>query len=179
MKKVCECGAPTTGIRCKPCNIKHKTKPLSERFWPKVNKNGGIPTYRPDLGECWVWTASKQGNGYGKIGSGGRGGKDRPAHRVSYELLVGEIPAGLELDHLCKVILCVNPKHLEPVTPRENKLRGTSPSAIHAKKTHCPRGHEYDFYNTRYEGRIRHCRQCDAAYQRKLRAKRRLEKCVQ
>lgn len=152
--------------------------PLIDRVMPKINKDGPLSELRPDLGKCWLWTASKQGNGYGKIGAGGRGGKWLPAHRAVYELLVDKIESGLELDHLCKVILCVNPDHLEPVTPRENKLRGTSPAALHAKKTHCPKGHPYNEKNTRWNRNMRHCKLCAMYYQRSLRTKRRLEKCV-
>jgi hypothetical protein len=152
--------------------------PIEIRLWPKVNKDGPVSVLRPELGKCWLWSASKQGNGYGKFAAGGRGGKWLAAHRVVYEVLIAPIEPGLELDHLCKVILCVNPDHLEPVTPRENKLRGTSPAAIHAKKTHCPEGHPYDEQNTRWNKNMRHCRLCAIYYQRALRARRRLEKCV-
>ena len=77
---------------------------LYQRFWAKVNKTD----------TCWLWTASTL-NGYGQIKAGGRFGKILLAHRVAYEMLVGPIPEGLQLDHLCRVTLCVNPKHLEPV----------------------------------------------------------------
>ena len=103
---------------------------LYQRFWAKVNKTD----------TCWLWTACARG-GYGQISAGGRSRKILSAHRVAYEMLVGPIPEGLDLDHLCRVTLCVNPKHLEPVTHRENLLRGESPSAKHARKTECLRGH--------------------------------------
>ena len=70
------------------------------------------------------------------------------AHRVAYELVKGKIPAGLELDHLCRNRICCNPAHLEAVTGRENSLRGVSPWAKNACATHCPRGHPYDAENT-------------------------------
>lgn len=76
----------------------------------------------PELGTpCWIWTASKNWDGYGQFRWGGR---QQLAHRVSYQILVGAIPPGLELDHLCRVRDCVNPAHLESVTSAENTRRG-------------------------------------------------------
>ncbi len=91
---------------------------------------------------CWQWTgASIQGRRSGRYGVL-RFRKSLPlAHRVSYLALVGSIPEGLTIDHLCRNSLCVNPDHLEPVTMRENILRGDSACAKNARKTHCPRGH--------------------------------------
>lgn len=91
-------------------------------------------------------------------------------HILAYEALVGPVPNGLELDHQCNVRSCVNPKHLEPKTHRENVLRGQSPSAIAATKTHCPAGHPYDDANTYPKKKTtkkpnggRGCRLCRAA----------------
>lgn len=95
-------------------NRRYDTSPLEARFWPKVNKTDS----------CWLWTGAKTGAGYGMIREVGHGGKMLMAHRVAYELLVGPIPEGLFLDHLCRTPLCVNPAHLEPVTCRENMRRG-------------------------------------------------------
>lgn len=96
------------------------TLPLSERFWAKVD--------RRSIDECWPWLGSKSGRRrtpndgfYGEIRDNG---KLRKAHQVSYEMLIGPIPAGCVLDHLCRNTLCVNPAHLEPVTFRDNILRG-------------------------------------------------------
>jgi len=75
---------------------------------------------------CWVWNAARTGSGYGNlyVGRGADGRKKyAPAHRVAYELLVGPIPAGLSLDHLCRNRSCINPQHLEPVTVAENNRR--------------------------------------------------------
>lgn len=127
--------------------------PLEERFWEKVNKDGPIPEHRPDLGSCWVWTAATNPNGYGKIVENGH---FLAAHRVSYEMLVGPIPKGLEPDHLCRNHPCVNPDHLEPVTHKENHRRGKW-----AMTSHCPQGHPYDAMNTVVEkDGWRKCRVC-------------------
>ena len=107
----------------------------SDRFWSKVEKTE----------TCWLWKAGKDGNGYGVAVLGSRSDGTYQlvkAHRHSYESLVGPIPDGLHLDHLCRVRHCVNPEHLEPVTQRENILRGEGASAQAARQTHCKNGHE-------------------------------------
>ena len=73
-------------------------RPMEERFWEKVDKNGPIPEKRPELGPCWLWLASISDNGYGKFSV--RHGLIVYAHRLAYELLVGPIPPGKELDQL-------------------------------------------------------------------------------
>lgn len=98
-------------------------------------------------------------NGYGHLRVGGRGEGMICVHRFAYELLVGPIPAGLTLDHLCRNRACVNPTHLEPVTCRDNLLRGESFSAMNAKVASCPQGHLYDLVNTYYRP-DRYGRQC-------------------
>jgi HNH endonuclease len=123
---------------------------------------------------CWEWAGGHNRDGYGTVyttpGSGPRG-----AHRVIYELLVGPIPDGLEIDHLCRNRGCVNPGHMEPVSKRVNLLRGLGVGARNAAKTHCPRGHAYDAANT-YISRDgkRVCRTCHR--ERALRRARRLYK---
>lgn len=110
---------------------------------------------------CWEWRAVRDSHGYGSIKVNGT---HRGAHRVSYELLVGPIPAGLELDHLCRVRHCINPAHLEPVTHRVNTLRALVPPVLNALKTHCASGHEFTPENT-YTAPAggRTCRTCQRA----------------
>ena len=93
---------------------------------------------------CWIWKGSLRNTGYGVLQ---RNGKNIPTHRFFYENLVGEIPPGLEIDHLCRNRACVNPDHLEPVSPRINKLRGEGVGAKNARKTHCPAGHLFSGKN--------------------------------
>lgn len=98
--------------------------------------------------------------GYGKITEGGHSGRILSVHRVVYELEVGPIPNGLQIDHLCGFSLCCNPRHLEPVTPQVNMARSSSHVAANLTKTHCPQRHEYDEANTGRKGRKRYCRTC-------------------
>jgi hypothetical protein len=113
----------------------------------------------PESG-CWEWTGAITRLGYGNAYVGGR---TMLAHRAVYEALVGPVPNGLTLDHLCRNRGCVNPAHLEPVTHRENVLRGEGFAARHARKTHCPRGHPYDEKNTEWYRGGRYCRACRTA----------------
>ncbi|GAA0970031.1 hypothetical protein GCM10009555_018240 [Acrocarpospora macrocephala] len=124
-------------------------RPLAERLWEKVQRGGEA--------ECWVWSGPKT-NGYGVIGEGGRGAPTLRVHRVAYELLVGPIPEGLHLDHLCRNRPCVNPAHLEAVTQEENNRRAGQ------ARTHCPHGHELPASGA--DGR-RYCKTCRKAYDRK------------
>lgn len=128
-----------------------------DRFWSKVEVAG------PD--DCWLWQASTGSNGYAQAAYDGT---MRPAHRVAWEMFQGPIPEGLHIDHLCRVRSCVNPAHLEPVTPGENVRRG-----FHPTKTHCKRGHllEGDNLYLRPTGQ-RLCRACDAYRARKYRARK-------
>jgi hypothetical protein len=108
---------------------------------------------------CWEWMACKDKDGYGIVAENGY--HMRRAARVVYELWRSPIPEGLQIDHLCRNRGCVNPWHLEPVTQRENMLRGDTFAARHAAKTHCPRGHEYTLENTyRSKRGQRECRHC-------------------
>lgn len=112
------------------------------------------------MNDCWVWTGPQYPNGYGKHRLG-PGQPERAAHRISYEHHIGPIPNGQQLDHLCRNRLCVNPSHLEPVSPSENTRRQDH---ANRRKTHCPQGHEYTEANTvvRPDGR-RDCLACRRA----------------
>lgn len=138
-------------------------RPITERFWEKVNRTGPVSVYRPDLGQCWLWTKRLDKDGYGQFRIGSRtDGSSRQvgAHRLSYEWEYGFVPVGLELDHLCRVRACVRPSHLEAVTSLENIQRGNA--GIHERlKTCCPRGHPYDDQNTYWRPNgNRECRTC-------------------
>jgi hypothetical protein len=109
------------------------------RFWSKVNI--GEPA------DCWTWKLDGGIGGYGQFSIGGKG---YYAHRISYEIAKGPIPAGLHIDHLCRVRNCVNPKHLEAVTRKENLRRAKAwegGAAFQRNKTHCSEGHPYEGYN--------------------------------
>lgn len=102
---------------------------------------------------CWIYRKKPTDRGYAQMTM--EDGSQPGAHHV------GAIPSGLTIDHLCKVRRCVNPAHLEPVTRGENVLRGDTITAANARKTHCPRGHEYDDANTYVCKRgLRSCRTC-------------------
>jgi hypothetical protein len=128
-----------------------------ERFWVYVDKS--------PLTGCWRWMGYTQPDGYGRFRSAA--GRTVSAHRFAYEMLVGPIPEGLTIDHLCRIRPCVNPAHLEPVTHRENVLRGETVTAANAAKTHCAQGHAYDEANTYTDAKgSRHCRSCNRECQR-------------
>ena len=121
----------------------------ADRFWAKVDKTG----------DCWLWTGNVRGPmGYGRFAI--TAAKAVQAHRYAYEMAVGPVPVGLQLDHLCRTPRCVRPNHLEAVTPRENTLRGNSPWAINARKKRCPQGHPYSGDNLLVTSSGRACRTC-------------------
>ncbi len=125
---------------------------------------------------CWIWTGTITNVGYGIFSPIGR---RCAAHRWSYEQLIGPIPEGLELDHLCRNRRCVNPMHLEPVTHRENIMRGTSPRAAQAKQTHCKWGHPFDEANTyRRTNGGRGCRICQKAASRRSADRRKAKRAA-
>lgn len=137
----------------KAVDVFYRKPSLAERFNSRF-----IPV--PFSG-CWIWTANLRKDGYADIGDGP---KKKLAHRVSYELHKGSIPDGMVIDHLCRVPCCVNPSHLEAVSPRENYIRGIGlPTMLErlSKRTHCKNGHEVSVLNTHVnELGQRSCRVC-------------------
>lgn len=116
---------------------------------------------------CWEWTRASS-SGYGTLGPGR---EERKAHRLSYRVFVGPMPAGLVIDHLCRNTLCINPLHLEPVTARVNTLRGVSPLALLARQETCINGHplisdRIVIRRRGNEGRERRCIECQRRYNR-------------
>lgn len=144
-------------------------RPVGERFWSKVRIL--------DDG-CWLWTAALL-----KASASGSGGyglfddeKTMLAHIWVYRATIGPVPVGKQLDHLCRNRACVNPLHLEPVTCRQNILRGEGLAAVNAKKTHCIHGHPFSgenlgkqSQNGKYKGRK--CKMCAMLQQRVRRSK--------
>ena len=123
---------------------------VANRFWAKVDRSN-------ERG-CWLWTGSRTRNGYGEFSVGG---KRCSAHRWAYEEAHGPVPAGMEIDHLCRSRACVKATHLESVVHRENILRGAGPSAVNARKTHCIHGHVFSYENTYIKPNgTRVCRPC-------------------
>ena len=142
--------------------IRHRSKmTVDERFWDKVDKT--------DPDGCWRWLGFLSSKGYGAFSERR---VTTPAHRWAYERVVGPIPAGLQVDHLCRKPSCVNPDHLEPVTNRENLRRSMAVrTSVNAAKTHCKNGHEFTPENTswtrRRDGRKRrHCLACKRLWYR-------------
>ena len=131
----------------------------AKRFWAKVDKIDAAPD------ACWQWLGTKS-DGYGRFSIGS---KRIYAHRFAYELLIGPIPDGLTLDHLCRNRACVKPQHVEPVPMRTNILRGNGRSARNAVKAHCPQGHPYSGSNLYIWSKWRYCLTCGSE-RKKLRS---------
>lgn len=143
-----------------------------ERFWANIDR-------QPD--GCWEWVGPMYGNGYGQMWVKH---ESYLAHRFAYELLVGPVPDGMDLDHLChgaddlcpggwacRHRRCVRPAHLEPVTRQVNIARGLS---ANGGKTHCKRGHEFTEENTKITSMGgRACRACALVYNRERMRKQR------
>jgi len=135
----------------------------------------------PNTG-CWIWIGQKTNKGYPGFSFFYHNQENRKqgyAHRFSYEQFVGPIPRGKELDHLCRVRLCVNPKHLEPVSHLINVRRSLAaigpvwPTMQRAMRF-CKRGHEFTVENTRWNKKpfnrsARSCRLCLREYMRNYR----------
>jgi hypothetical protein len=138
---------------------------VRERFFAKVDKSHG------DDG-CWLWTGSKNAKGYGQFKFDGL---PHLAHRVAYMMEHGEIEDEV-LDHLCRNRACVNPAHLEPVSVRENTLRGETVATENANKTNCPKGHPLDVGNLRPSSVKRGQRECQTCHRESARDQQRLVK---
>lgn len=139
---MCGCGTPVA----QKFRVGHsRRRPVLDRLLEKVFV---------EASGCWIWQGATASNGYGRIGTG-LGKATGQVHRVAYEQMVGPIPSGLHLDHLCRHRLCVNPDHLEPVTQTENNRRAARAN----RKSHCPKGHAMTPENT-VPGRQRQCRIC-------------------
>lgn len=125
-----------------------KRRPVADRFWEKVDKTG----------DCWLWTGAQTRGGYGNFGMGGHAGLTMRAPRAAVLLTRGSIPDGMEVDHLCRVRLCVRPDHLEVVTREENNRRRCEAMR---NRTECPKGHPMSGDNLMVtsSGR-RRCRTC-------------------
>lgn len=137
---------------------------------PPVNADTILANLDRTAGECWLWQRSIRPDGYGQVRWNGR---PQLVHRVVYELLVGPIPDDRpQLDHLCRVRHCARPEHLEPVTNRENGLRGFGASGLNAAKDTCaPHGHSLE--DAYISAGARRCRPCHVAAQRRYREERR------
>lgn len=139
--------------------MSHQLSDLPPRIQAKIEVTQG----------CWTWTACRNKEGYGRLrpfnGS-------RYAHRAVYIALVGPIPEGLELDHLCVNPACCNPDHLEPVTRQEN-IRRSDVGKVNRGKTHCPQAHPYSGDNLYAAPRgDRICRACQRMSDARYRARR-------
>jgi hypothetical protein len=139
------------------------------RFWSHVTKS-------PNPAGCWLWTGDDRLNKYGLFRIGSRA---TTAHRIAYEEMVGPIPAGLVIDHLCCNPACVNPSHLEPVTRQINTLRGLGPrlasermKARNRERTQCKHGHPYTPENTYHALDGRRCHRCRAHWMREWRKRK-------
>lgn len=142
------------------------TEKQNARFWSRVQKSDG----------CWLWVHDKTNDGYGYFPVMRDGARERRAHRVSWEMAFGPIPAGLVVCHRCDVRLCVRPDHLFLGTPRDNQNDAIEKGRI--VRSHCVRGHEFTpantrWYQTKSGHRGRYCRACIAEHRRRENQRRR------
>jgi len=167
----------TTRIRIRWKTRKAKMTKKKEGLPPKPTeweRAAAKFVYAP--GSCWVWTGAVRGRMYGAFLSNN---KQVAAHRFMYEHLVGKIPDGLVLDHLCREPLCVNPAHLDPVSAKENCHRSLCPAALNALKTECIHGHSLSGSNLYTErGRRRGCRSCAITKSARYRSRKKEMACA-
>lgn len=131
--------------------------PIEFHFWKKVEP---IPFH-----SCWEWVGSKTRLGYGQM-SGGGAGRKMSAHRASWHIHFGEIPAGASVCHRCDNRGCVNPGHLFLGSHADNMHDMKNKKRLpNARKTHCVRGHAFDEANTLVSKKGRECRACRRLYQ--------------
>lgn len=141
-----------------------KIRSLPTELTPKEAQRFSAKVKFAGYDECWEWRGTRNAHEYGVFKLADR--KNALAHRLSYSIMVGEIPAGLVIDHLCRNHSCINPNHLEPVTSKVNSRRGQT----NAAKTKCPKGHPYDLITERR----RRCSICYAESVRKSNARRKI-----
>lgn len=127
------------------------------RIETRIDQNGPVPAYNSELGPCWIWNGARSGKGYGMMRIGVA---ILYTHRIMYELFVGPIDEGLQIDHLCRVRECCNPSHLDQVTPGENLRRGYE---ARGRRSTCSNGHALPPYEP---GRDRICKPCKRLYDR-------------
>jgi hypothetical protein len=145
---------------CSVCYVKHRYRGTLENFARrKLPVQERVAQFIAQYGrdQCWPSPRKPDKDGYG-------------GHQLFYRTVVGPVPEGLELDHLCRNRICVNPRHLEPVTHEVNELRGNTWRAQSRTRTHCPQEHEYTPENTLTTKTGRACKRCadtrSAAYKR-------------
>lgn len=162
-----ETGSTELGVR-PPHRVNYERTPPADRILAKIVRS---------VRGCWEYQGALN-DGY-VVAADAATGRTVMGHRAVWEKLRGPIPDGFQIDHLCRNKRCVNPDHLEPVTPAENTRRGLAPvtgALSQLRKTHCPQGHPYDEQNThRYKG-SRVCRACKREKQRDRRARMQKEK---
>ncbi len=138
-------------------------KPNPERIWKFIK----IPK---DPNGCWIWIGCFHWNGYGQLTFDH---EHYRSHRFVYEYLVDQIPKGIELHHVCENRRCVNPFHLQPLTPKEHMMKGMGIGRINIEKTHCNHGHKFTKENIINYNGWRYCRKCKDRIDREYRNKKR------